>query len=179
MRQGHTLIELVITILIIAIMAAGAFISIESYKSLRLDAAAKRMASDLDYARNLALSTAKWYRVDFAVEPNNMYQVYNTTGLVENPVDNPIEDPSSGNNFVVNLNDSYNGVKIVALSLGVGLPDIPTDVYFNPLGVPYANYGDPILPVGDNGQIVLQYGDDEEMQKTVLITPNTGRISIE
>jgi len=176
MRRGHTLIELILTLVIIAIMAAGAFISIESYKSLRLDAAAKRMASDLDYVRNLALSTAKWYRVDFAIEPNNIYQVYDASWGGNNPIDDP---SNPGTDFVVNLNDSYNGVKIVALNLGVAPFDLPADVYFNPLGVPYAAYSDPILPVDVGGQITLQYGDDAALQKIIQITPNTGRISIE
>lgn len=63
--RAWTLIELVMVIAILGIVSVVAFINISSYRTHHLYAAAERVADDLRYAKNLALTTTKWHGVLF------------------------------------------------------------------------------------------------------------------
>ena len=170
MRRGYTLIELIISIVIIGILSATAFVSLGGYESIRVEAAAKKIAADLDYVRNLSLSTANWHHVAFTTDPNNFYQITQVDAWNEWPVDDP-SNPSM--DFLVYLNDGYSGVRITNVLLGNDAN--MTDVYFHPLGIPYQDYDTDGF--GVDGQIFLQFGNDGPT-RIVQITRNTGRVEI-
>src|SRR5687767_2609849 len=64
-RAGLTLVEMLLTIAVLAILAAVLIPQISSDIPERLDAGAQVVASDLDYARSLAVANDSKYRVAF------------------------------------------------------------------------------------------------------------------
>ncbi|MBI5399882.1 type II secretion system protein [Candidatus Saganbacteria bacterium] len=163
-RQGFTLTELVIVLVIIGILAVVASLSLNSSKSVKLEAGTKKIIADLLYTRNLSLSTAKWYGMSFEVAPVNSYQVYTTDGSS----DTLVEDPSNlGKNFIVNLSDLYGGVNIVGVSIGGG-----NKVEFHPYGRPFNDRSG--AAIATTGLITLEYGGST---KTIFITPDTGVVT--
>ena len=163
--KGFTLIELILVLVIVGILAAVVFIAAEPYKGIKLEAAAKKVAADLEYTRNLAISTARWYGVSFEVNPVNTYRVYQTDGTLDAPIENPAQ---LGKDFVVDLHDYYGGVTINSVDIAGG-----NQVEFHPLGRPYNDRNGSSLAAA--GIITLGYAG---LTRTIEITPNTGRISI-
>ncbi len=163
-KRGFTIIEVVVVMVIMGILAFFAFLAINPYREVKLDAAAKKVAADLLFAKNLALSTSKWYGVSFEADPVNTYRVY----LKEDSTDIPVEDPSQlGKDFVVDLHDYYSGVRIASASIGGG-----NKVEFHPLGTPYNYKGG--SAIASTGEVTLNYGG---YTKTIYIMPRTGRIT--
>ena len=164
-KNGFTIIELVIVIVLLGIMAVAVSISLAPSSAIRLDTAAKKVAADLRYARSTAFSFAKWHGISFQADPVNIYTVYQTNGTT----DATIKDPASlGSNFIVNIPALYGGVSIVSANIAGG-----SKVEFSPIGVPYNDIkGAAIVSAGT---ITLQYMGNT---KTISITPNTGYISI-
>jgi prepilin-type N-terminal cleavage/methylation domain-containing protein len=64
--RAFTLIELIMVMVLLSIVMVTAFINISSYRTQHLYAAAERVADDLRYAKNLALTTTKWHGVIFS-----------------------------------------------------------------------------------------------------------------
>ncbi|MDD5382103.1 MAG: GspH/FimT family pseudopilin [Candidatus Margulisbacteria bacterium] len=165
-RRSFSLVEIIIVMAIIGIISIGAFVLIAPYKTLKLDAAAKKIAADLQYARNLALTTSEWYGVSFNTDPTNSYTVYKTDGTI----DTITEDPSRlGKNFIVNLNEIYKGVILKSVDISGG-----RQIEFHPLGKPYDDHNG--LAITATGTISVEYSGSA---KTIIITPNTGEISIQ
>ncbi|MFH1361092.1 MAG: prepilin-type N-terminal cleavage/methylation domain-containing protein [bacterium] len=164
-RQGFTLIELIITMVIIVIMSTAAFISLNSKNTIILDAAAKKIAGDLKYVQNLAISTSQWYGIVFAADPANSYTVYLYDGNNLVVIDDPA---ASGKDFIVNLDETYKGVKISNVTFDFG-----TAIYFHPLGTPYVDFnGNEII---NPGSIVLDFYNKI---RTINVTPGTGYVTI-
>ena len=164
-KNGFTIIELVIIIVIMGILAVAASITMAPSNSIRLDTAAKKVLTDLQYARSRAFTDAKWYGVSFQTAPTNTYTVYQTDGVT----DTTIKDPSRlGSNFVVSVPAMFGGVSITNASIGGG-----SQVEFSPLGVPYNNKTGTAITTA--GTISLSYLGST---KTISITPNTGYIII-
>jgi len=67
---GLTLVELLLTVAVLAILAAVLIPQISSDIPERLDAAAQVVASDLDYARSLAVANNSKYRITFETDHN-------------------------------------------------------------------------------------------------------------
>jgi len=70
---GLTLVELLLTVAVIAILAAVLIPQISSDIPERLDAAAQVVTSDLDYARSLAVANDSIYRVRFEPAQNRYF----------------------------------------------------------------------------------------------------------
>lgn len=158
MVWGFTLVEMIIAISIVIIISAVIMINLNPFRLIKLDAAAKKVSVDLQYARNLALSTAKWYGVSFEVDPINTYTVFQANGT-----ETVIEDPARpGTSFVVNLYDYLGGVKIWAVGFGGS-----NKVKFNPLGIPYSGSGTLLTTTSI---ITLEYSG---ITKTIQITPGS------
>src|SRR3989339_1234458 len=111
-RSGFTTIELIIVMVVMVIVATYTFISITPYRGVKLDSAAKKVAFDLSYARNMAQVMTEWYGVTFEAAPNNSYTIYKTDGTT----DSIIADPSGGP-FSVNLAQVFNGVEISVINI--------------------------------------------------------------
>lgn len=151
---GFTLVEVVIVVIIIGILAAIAVPMYTSAASVQLSAAANMIASDLEYAKSMAISTGKTYQVVFDTTTES-YSLENYSGTV-------IAHPARvGQNYVVSFaSDSrLNKVDITSTTFG-------GTISFDYLGTPSAN----------NGEIVLT-AEDSTMK--VKIESVTGYISIE
>jgi len=161
--KGFTLIELVMVIVILGIVSVVGFIAISSYQTQHLYAAAERIAGDLRYAKNLALTSTKWHGVAFDAG-NNTYRLYETDGEIDTAIKSPI-NPST--DYVVDLSDDYKGVTMSDVDIDDGI-----QVEFSPLGVPYTDKktGNAILSVG-----IITLSDDV----TIRIAVETGRVSIQ
>ncbi len=161
-HRAFTLIELVMVIVLLSIVSVVAFISITSYQSQHLYAAAERVAGDLRYAKNLALTSTKWHGVSFDVA-GDTYSLYETDGAVDTNIKD-LQDP--GEDFIVDLSDDYQGVTISSVDIDGG-----SQVEFSPLGVPYTDKtGSAIASIG-----IITLSNDV----TVRIAPETGRVYIE
>ncbi len=159
---------------LLGVVATVAFISISSYKTHHLYAAAERIAADIRYAKNLALTTAKWHGVLFAA---NHYSIYETDGATDTTIKS-LMSPAA--NYVVDLSLEYHDVSIAALvNLG------SSKVEFSPHGVPYHDKNGAAL--GLTGEVVLAgvgaggggCACGGASYLSVYISPQTGRIYIQ
>ncbi len=151
---GVSLVDLVITILIMGILAAAALPKFaDALAKMRAEAVARRVVSDLNYARRNAIQTSKAATITFTTSPPR----YTMTG-VKNP-NFPQQD------YVVNLVDVDSAVSLQAVSFNSGMV------------LSYNTYGRPL--VGANaltaGSLVVRSGS---FLFTVTVDPATGEAAI-
>jgi prepilin-type N-terminal cleavage/methylation domain-containing protein len=164
--KGFTLIEIVIVLMLAGVLSAFALISLDPSRGVKLEAAARKVKADLMYTRSMALSMAKWYGISFEADPANTYSVYQTDGTSDTIIQNPAQ---LGEDFIISLHDYYSGVKICSVNIGGG-----NKIEFHPLGTPYPDRnGSPLAGV------CLVTLECQGLTRTILITPNTGRIGIQ
>jgi len=160
--KGYTLIEIVLVIAVISILSVSIFVYINYSKTFNLDAGTSKVAADLRYAQNLSMSTAQFSGVSFE---GNTYFIYTTTGTEDTLVNNPAD---FGRSLQVDLFHDF-GISIASVLIGGG-----NKVEFSPLGQPYSDKTGSILST--ESAIILSVGSDT---KTITITPNTGKVSIQ
>lgn len=158
------MIELVMVIVLLGIIAVTSFVVIRSYQTHHLYAAAERIAADLRYAKNLALTTTKWHGASFNLLTDT-YQLYETDGATDTVIEKP-EDPAEG--FVVDLANEYRGVGISSVNIDGG-----NKVEFSPLGIPYTDRNG--SAIASTATITLSSGGSSVR---VQIAPQSGRIYI-
>ena len=146
-RKAFSLPELIVMLVIMGILAVVSFVALDPYRGIKLDAGAKKVAADLQYIRNLALSTAKWSGISFEVDPVNTYTAYETDGSTYTPIENPAK---LGTNFVVDIHNYYSGIKIDSVDIDGG-----SKVEFHPLGRPYNDRTG--SPIATQATITLEY----------------------
>ncbi len=97
-ENGFTLIELVLTIVVVIILGAVASLNLSGLSTARLDQAVNKVVSDLRYAQQLAISTQS--RNGMTILSPTSYNIH-----VDNAgVDTPIVDPTNvGAPFVVSF----------------------------------------------------------------------------
>jgi Tfp pilus assembly protein FimT len=158
-----TIIELIITMLIISIMSVAAFISIWGpVRSYRLNAATTKLLSDIRYAQTEARARNGWYGIRFQVAPTNRYNVYFTNGTSDIDVMDPA-DPSHV--LDINLSTGYGGVEISAVSIAGS-----NKVEFSPRGIPYNDKNG--SPLAADGSITISQGGASQ---NIAILRGTGR----
>lgn len=137
-RQGFTLVELLIVVSLMAILAAIVLPSATPAVSQHLQAAAEMAASDLGYARSLAVSNGSSYRVVIEVN-NNLYRIEHSgsnTALDVLPA-HPFRAASdTATQHVVDLSKlptlSQRGVRLDSAATDGGV--VITEIEFGPLG---------------------------------------------
>jgi prepilin-type N-terminal cleavage/methylation domain-containing protein len=165
LRRGLTLIELTIVMLIMGIMAAAASPRyFESISRFRVEAAATRIAADLNHVRGRAKMKGpleeEWVCFYPATEKYEM-------------VDDPDPDREA-NEYWVDLSKTAYPVDLVSATFvsTSGFTSSKT-VKFDLFGM--ARVGNsPILPLA-SGQIIVQCGGQ---QRTITIDPVTGEASV-
>lgn len=160
-EQGFTLIELVITIVLVAILATFA-VSQFSFDATRLDLAEDKLVGDLEYAKRLALTTGTTYGIFF--EPAlERYTVF------EGTVATPVSDPANrSQSLIIDYNDevSFEGVDLLS-----ALFEGNATVYFNGTGAPVDAGGNALFATGT---VVLVMGTQA---RSILVSPNTGKVT--
>jgi prepilin-type N-terminal cleavage/methylation domain-containing protein len=161
---GFTLIEILIVVVIIAVAAMIVVPMMSSAASLQIRAAANMVATDLEYAKSLAISRGQPISVVF-YKTTESYRIEDQSGVVPHPV-------KKGFNYIVDFqNDSrLDRVDIVDADFD---SDASQTITFDYLGSPYSGVG--ISNPLNSGVINLQA---DSLTKTVNVEPVTGYISI-
>jgi len=150
-RSAFTLIEIMIVIVIIGIAAAMAIPTISSAGSFQIRSAANLVAADLEYAKSMAISRGRPYKVVFSTTTES-YQIQDPNGAVVTP-------PGRKNTTQFGPAGQLNDVAIASVSFNGA-----QTVTFDYLGSP-----------DNGGSVGLQASG---ITKTVTVTPVTGFISI-
>ena len=147
-RFGFTMVDVVITVLIIGIMAAVAVPRfVDSLHRHRADAAAAKIQADLEYARRTAMARSTQLTVQFAAASND----YTLVGI-----DRP---DRVGESYHVTLSDHPFESTLVSASLGGD-----EAVQFNQYGVP-----------DSGGTITVKSGS---YQQTITLNADTGHARV-
>ena len=151
MKKGFTLIELVLVIAITGILAVSVVTISIQHKSAYIDIASKKMRSDIEHARGLAMmKKGTTYGVFFNVAGNS-YTVYQGTNAT------PVADPLTKANLVETFS-KWSGVHLTGSNY---------TVEFNSVGAP---------STGGGGSVQVT---DGTTTKTLSVTAVTGKVSLQ
>jgi prepilin-type N-terminal cleavage/methylation domain-containing protein len=114
-RRAFTLVELVVTTTLLAVLSIAAVSILADIPSSELSAAQLRLASAIRYAQELAMTRHSVHGVAF--DPaTNTYTVFENGNASD-----PAKNPATASDFVVKLGaGSTKGVKLQSASFGAG-----------------------------------------------------------
>ena len=160
--SGYTLIEVILAIVFISLMAFALSLGIDSISASRLDSAVRRLASDLRFAQQVAVTKRIRHGIVFTA---NSYTVFEN----DLPGD-PARNPQGGNDFVVDFTTGdFAGVTISTTPPQKTLPGLV--VKFEPNGKPIDGANAPLTNA--TNQVTLSYNGSP---KALTITHETGRL---
>jgi prepilin-type N-terminal cleavage/methylation domain-containing protein len=161
---AFTLVELMIVLVILGIVAAVAVPLYTSTASIQLKTAANMIASDLEYAKSMAMSTGRSFSVVF--DDSTLVEGYRIKDANGQVIPHPVH---IGADYIVSFaNDSrLNKVNIESATFGS-----TSTVKFDYMGAPYDGSNNPL----NSGSVLLRA---EGNPMTVRVEPVTGYISIE
>lgn len=166
---GFTLIELVLMIGVLGIVSVAAVTFFSNLGNVKSEAAARKLVSDLAYARHLATTRNTSHGVSFDTA-SNAYTVYvydSGTGA-----ETPVTDPLRRVPMVIDL-DSFPGLS--GSTIGNPLFGVTTNVRFSPgQGIPEDGNGTVLAAPGSVE--VSEYGG---VLRSVVVQPGTGEVSIQ
>lgn len=158
-QNGFTLIELTVVIVIVGILSYAVVANYtESHERLQINAITLKIASDVRYARDLALTEGRGSRVYIDLTNNQYYLKWDDESYMQNPM--------GGGDFVVPLGTpgEFGSVTITGTAFSGGRLDFGTS------GSP-RNAGNSF-----SGELILVSLNNE---KKIVITANTGFVRIE
>ncbi len=161
-KNGFTVIELIMVILVISILAVVIITRSGSYYPIKLNGAGEKLLSDIRYAKRLAMTNHRTYGISFNVAGNS-YIVYDGTSAT------PVDDPHRpGKDLEIDYDEHtyYDGIEITSASFGG-----TNELKFDSFGVPYD--GDDNELAADSTVILSCRGNDF----TVTVTARTGKLS--
>lgn len=174
-HQGFSLLEMTIVVLILSIMAAVAIPNIAATDPVKLDIAAKEIATAIRFAQAESIRTQTLYGINTDAT-NDRIRVYSFPGLmpvydVYHPVDKKLYD------IQLKTHPFAAGVDLVSANFAfAGSYSSSTYLGFNTDGYPKYSVlfgGDHMLT---SGTITLSY---RGQQRIVSISPMTGRVTIQ
>lgn len=137
--RGLTLAEVLIVIALTAIMAGMAVIQFAPSVTNELDGAAQTVASDCDYARNLAVANNSKYTITFDVPSNSYYLTHSGTNTALNVLPkSSFSQPTDPNNRITTSFAKLPGLTDVTLvnayTIVSNVASTVTSVEFDTLG---------------------------------------------
>lgn len=176
---AFTLIEIIVTVVILAIAALIAVPMMSSAADIQVRSAANRLAADMEYAKNMAITHQRPFTVvfDTAATAANGYalQRRNTGGTLETVV-----NPVSQRPFDVRFGGERGITRVRIPVSGISLDPASADnaVTFDYLGTPYSGLTVLSAQSLNSGQITL-HDPAGNFALNVRIEPMTGYITIE
>ncbi|MCM8765743.1 MAG: hypothetical protein NC920_02710 [Candidatus Omnitrophica bacterium] len=160
--KGITLIELVIVMMLLLVLSIIAGVKVISFDEIKLSSAASKLASDISYCQQLAITTQIPHGLSFDVT-NNQYFLFETSPATK------IKDPfNRAQDFIVDYDNIDELSNIVINSVNINSTH---ELWFDGLGIPYdANQN----PLSSNGTIVLKIKGNS---KAITIIPQTGKVN--
>jgi MSHA pilin protein MshC len=148
--RGFTLVELTITLVVVAIMAV-AMLPRSPERQINLSAQADQLASDIRYTQSLAMTHGQRFRINFNA----------ASYLIDTAAGGAVTHPHTGNTAAIDLG---NGITLSATTFPF--------IVFDGRGTPYDNIGtllaaDAVVTLTADGQTTW-----------VLISPQTGRVRV-
>ena len=160
--MAFTMVEIVVVVVIMSIAALLAIPMLSSAGDSQVKSAANIVASDIEYAKNLAIGRQKNYSIVFDTAADS-YEVRDSDNAV-------IEHPMTKKPYSITFsNDS----RLSSVKINTADFDSTSTLYFDYLGTPYSGSLDPLKNAG-----VITLNADE-FSLTVKVQPMTGYISIE
>lgn len=155
--NGFTLVELIVVIAVVGVLSYFAVASFtDSHGKLQYESLAQKVAADVRYARDLALSEGKGTRV-FIDQGNNRYYLQWNDGTY-------IEKPIGGGNFIIQLGTGeFKGIQITGTGFSGGRLDFDTSGSPRNAGADFT---------GSLNLITLNN------KKKIVVTANTGFLKI-
>jgi prepilin-type N-terminal cleavage/methylation domain-containing protein len=138
-RAALTLIELLLTIAVLGILAAILIPQLSGDLPERLSAGAQVVATDIDYARSLAVANNSSYRLTFDTTTNSYYLQHSGTNTLLNPLPrSPFrqnDDPPNRQTTKLSMLPLPEpGVRLVGVVLMQGSLQSTNSIEFAPLG---------------------------------------------
>lgn len=178
-RTGHSLVELTVVMVIVGILAVAMMIKMKSQSWHKLNAAAERMASDIRYARQLAVSSGKWIKVVFDPATSaNYYRIrwVASGSATENLLQNPLEPTL---NFDVDFDDTGSPHQGVTFANPANCAGTTNDPVFNVFGEPTcctdATHSS-CPKIAGSFSVILSYAGNN---RTVSLNPQTGMVTVQ
>jgi prepilin-type N-terminal cleavage/methylation domain-containing protein len=160
-RYGFTLVEIMIVAVIIVIAAAMAVPLVGSAASIQIRSASNMVASDLEYAKSMAVSRGQSYSVVFD-ESTESYRIEDQAGSV---IAHPVK---KGFDYVVDFRNDRRLNKVDIFDVDFNSTGT---IKFDYLGSPYDGGNNPL----NIGVVTLKAGGTTV---TVNVEPVTGFISV-
>lgn len=153
--NGFTFIEVVVVMTIMAILAAVAIVTFNNSSSdFQLNAASRKVISDVQYAQDLSMTTGNRVKVKFDPD-NNRYSLLWAD-------DSPVPNIMGGGNFVVSFGSgAFKNVEITDTELTGGI------LKFDTIGEPFSN-----ATLIFSATLIVELNH----QKQIYITPYTGKL---
>lgn len=138
-QQGFSLIELLIVISLISILAGLALTRLEPSIHDQLQAAAQVVASDLAYARSLAVANNSSYRITFDTDADRYVLTHSGTNLAldrlpSSPYRRPDDPPDEQSTDLSRLPLVSGSVDLMAVVTSSDPPVTVFDLEYGPLG---------------------------------------------
>jgi len=151
-QHGFSLIELVMTMTLIAILSA-VVMSRWSATTFDVQSAAELLVADIRYTQKISMTRGERFRINFQ---NDRYWVSTRTGTSTIP--NPATNQA-----------------VTRLSNSIRLSSSYSSLVFDGNGAPYINTSLPGTALTGNATITLSVGSHS---RTIQISPTTGRVAI-
>ena len=161
--RGFSLIELVMVIVIVAVLAVLALPRFDSFKAAKLNAAVKKVAGDIRYVQQLAISEHTAYGINFSVAADS-YEVRRVNDS------HFAIDPFSRQNFIVSFagDPNFKGIDISSVSFNG-----TSGVRFTWEGIPQSVNN---VDLSSEGSVRLVSGSNN---RTVYVRPGTGTVRVQ
>jgi Tfp pilus assembly protein FimT len=174
-RIALTLIEVLLTIAVLAILAGILIPQLSADLPERLNAAAQVVSADLDYARSLAVANNSNYRITYNVASNQYCLQHSGTNTLFNtlprsPYKQLDDSPSQQTTKLALLPIPEPGVKLVAVVQMQGGGQSTNSIEFGPLGGTTSTYQS-VIWISCGSSSVQRF-------QSIAVDPVTGLVTI-